>query len=55
MLRQAGIPGYTGPLIGKKFTKKEPPSFAFHVAPQVVLSGGTGRAHQGVVSGRGNM
>ena len=52
---QSSIRGYTGPLIGKKYAKKDPPSFAFSAPPQVVLSGGAGGAYQSVVSGRGNM
>ena len=59
---QGGIAGYTGPLIGKKYQKKEPPTLAFYNtgAPGVVLSSPRGNAskgggHQGAISGRGNM
>jgi len=54
-LAQGTIPGYVGPLIGKKFAYKKEGGLTFSSAPRVVLAGGRGGAYQGAVSGRGNM
>ena len=50
---QGGIPGYKGPLVGKKVAYRKEGQFGANTPRQVILSGGGGALYQAAVSGHG--